>query len=780
MTSHRGALAALPSLDELLARVTVQFYVPGRLRFHLDFRGDAFLRDAMRRELQRHGGVRLESYSSRTRTALVTYHPERTSPAAIAESLLRGVKEFHRIHGECDLTDHRHAIFAGMKRTLVDAHEEHDDHGHGHEHDPHLGSDEGVRKEAVKLSIAGALLGWFVYRKLRAPSRPLNASPLSDLAALVTVVTGYPILRAGARSVTRGKPSDDTLISIAVIATLLLRESVTGLSVIWLIQLGRLLEAVTMKRSRLAIADLMDMAPPEAWKLLPPESEGRKPRLSQVRVEELDKGDVVRVFHFEKVPLDGRVLRGEALVQESFITGEALPKRKCAGDTVYAGSIVEKGEVDVQVTSVVHETLVARMVASVQSTHERRAPIERIGSRFAARFVPVSLGLAGVTLLWTRDWYKAVTMLVIACPCAAGLATPTAVSASIAGAAKKGILIKGGVHLEKSAKIDALVLDKTGTLTAGAPAVTDVRQAAGGLSADELLRLVGSVERHATHPLAIAMVNEARKRDLAMTEVDDYVPHPGLGVVGRVDGRSVQVGSLAFMRTLAVPVPSALAADPTSEVRGARSLVYVAVDGTLHAVLTVEDAIRPEAAEALAALRSLGIRRLVLATGDRQEAAGHVAAKLGLDEVHAELLPQDKFDLVDRLRAEGHRVAMVGDGINDALALAHADVSIAMGEGRCDLAIETADVTLARNDLMLVPETLRISQTSLRTIYQNFAASIGVNVIGLGFGAVGRLSPFAAAIVHNLSTIAVVINSFALTRKIGRFSARDFAGRTLA
>jgi cation-transporting P-type ATPase C len=234
------------------------------------------------------------------------------------------------------------------------------------------------------------------------------------------------------------------------------------------------------------------------------------------------------------------------------------------------------------------------------------------------------------------------------------------------------------------------------------------------------------------------------------------------------------------MHRIGISVPPALADPPEPEVRGARSLVYAAVDGQLQAVLTVEDAIRPEALDALAALRALGIRRVLLATGDRREAAEHVAKMLGLDEVHAELLPQDKFDLVDRLRAQGRRVVMVGDGINDAQALAHADVSIAMGEGRCDLAIETADVTLARNDLLLVAETLRIAQTSLRTIYQNFVASIGVNMAGLGFGAVGRLSPFAAAVVHNLSTIAVVINSFALTRKIGRFSASDWKGRTRA
>jgi Cu+-exporting ATPase len=217
--------------------------------------------------------------------------------------------------------------------------------------------------------------------------------------------------------------------------------------------------------------------------------------------------------------------------------------------------------------------------------------------------------------------------------------------------------------------------------------MTDVQRPDGALPIDEMLRLAASVERHATHPLAIALVNEARHRQLVLTEVEDYLPHPGLGVSGRVDGRRVRVGSLAFMEQSAVAVGASLAAAPGRQVRGARSLVFVAVDGKLHAVVTVEDAIRAEAASALAALRSLGIRRVLLATGDRVEAAQHVAGVLGLDEVHASLLPQDKFALVDRLRAEGHRVAMVGDGINDAQALAHADVSIAMGEGRCDLAI---------------------------------------------------------------------------------------------
>jgi cation-transporting P-type ATPase C len=775
------------SLAEVLARITIRSFAEGRIRFHLDFAGDAFLRDALRRELQRVPSVRLATYSSRTRTALVFYDRERASPPEVAEAVCRGVKEFLRVHGECDLGNHRHEV--GGRARAVEGQDrgehghEHHDHGHAHEdaddgahggHDhPHLASDEAVRKEMLKLGALGVALGWLVWRRLGGASRPGAGGPLTDLGMLLTVASGYPIFKAGAKSAARGKPTDDTLIAIAVMATLLLGESVTGLSVVWLIQLGRLLEELTLRRSRLAIAEFMDIAPPEAWKKSGDGRPGAKPMLTQVRVESLEKGDVVRVFHFEKVPLDGKVIAGKAFVQESFLTGEALPKGKNVGDTVYAGSIVESGEIDVEVTSLVHETLVARMVAAVQDLQEKRAPIERVGSRFASRFVPLSLGLAGLTLLVTRDWTKAVTMPVIACPCAAGLATPTAVSASIGGAARRGILIKGGVHLEAAAHVDALVIDKTGTLTVGAPDVTAsvLSEAGRARGEDACVRLAAAVERHATHPLAIAIVKEARKRGLSVAEVKEFTPHPGLGVEGGVEGVRVQVGSRAFLAAAGVALPVEPEHDAAR--RAAESVVHVALDGAHAASFVIADAIRPEAREALGLVRKLGVKRVLLASGDREAAVRFVARELGIEDVHAEMLPEDKFQLIDRLRAEGHKVAMVGDGVNDAQALAHADVSIAMGEGRCDLAIETADVTLARSDLVLVPEALGIAKSALRTIHENFAASIGVNLVGLGFGALGKLSPFSAAIVHNLSTIAVVLNSFALQKKTARAPRAD-------
>jgi len=393
--SPAATLLGAASLADLLAQITVKAFVPGRIRFHLAFKGDAFLRDAIRRELQRIASVRLASYSSRTRTALVFYDPAQVDKIEVAEAICRGVKEFSRVHGECDLSDHRHSLAGHLtERAAIEQAHEHEDHeGHGHGDDGHghrhFGTDEGVRKETLRLGAVGVVLGWLVSRRLRGVSVFGRGGPLTDLGMLLTIVSGYPIFKSGAKSAVRGKPTDDTLIAIAVTATLLLRESLTGLSVIWLIQLGRLLEEITLRRSRLAIADFMDLAPPEAWKLSPAASPGGKPSLRQTPVESLEKGDVVRIFHFEKVPLDGRVLAGQALVQESFLTGEALPKEKQAGDTVYAGSIVESGELDVEVTSLVHETLIARMVAAVQDLQEKRAPIEAIGNGSGSRWTHI-------------------------------------------------------------------------------------------------------------------------------------------------------------------------------------------------------------------------------------------------------------------------------------------------------------------------------------------------------------------------------------------------------
>jgi cation-transporting P-type ATPase C len=528
------------------------------------------------------------------------------------------------------------------------------------------------------------------------------------------------------------------------------------LSVVWLINLGRLLEVITLKRSRTAIKDLMGTTPNEAWLVAPG-------KVRKVAVEKISKQETIRVFQGEKVPLDGKIIRGTGALQEAFITGEAIPREKLEGETVYAGSVLAAGEIDVQVTSLVSDTVVARMVDIIENLRDRKAPIERIGNRFASKFVPISIGASVLTLMMAGDLRRAITMLVIACPCAAGLATPTAVSAAIGQAARKGILIKGGTYVEMAARVDTLIFDKTGTLTEGTPRfqrfirLGDVR-----LSDEDILRLAASAEQHSTHPLGAALVAESKRRGIALAQVQSFKQLPGLGIDSVVEQKRICIGNRRYFTSLGFDLPPAESAEGAS----LETLLFFAMEDKTLGTLVVLDPIRAEAHAALAKLAALGIKRIVLASGDRPDVAAHVAHLLGITEVHAEMMPEDKLTLVRDLRASGRRVAMVGDGINDAQALAEADLSIAMGGGHCDIAIETADVTLGRNDLMLVPEVIDISRRTLRTIYENFIASVGINAGGVVFGAVGKLSPFSAAIVHNAATIAVVLNSLKLGRQV--------------
>ena len=744
-------------IASLLSKVSIRSMSRGRMRFHLNFRADEVLSDTMRRELQRIDGVKLDSFSVRTRTALVTFDPTKTTSLQITTALLRAVRLFATNHGECDLDHHHHSSLRSNH-----AHDEDCDHDHSA-----TATDAGIRKELIKLTLTGGVLGYFVYRRLRGAPIALAFGPLTDVKAILTIITGYPIFKSGVDAVQKkGKATDDTLITIAVIATLLMGESLTGLSVVWLINLGKLLEAITLKRSRTAIKELMDITPLDAWLVIDQQQSPKK-----VAVDTLQKGQILRVFGGEKVPLDGTIVAGHGLLREAFLTGEAMPRQKSLDDEVYAGSLLEEGQIDVRVRNMITETVVARMIDAIENVRANKAPIEKVGNRFAAKFIPISIGIAGATLILTGDLRRAITMLVIACPCAAGLATPTAVSASIGQAARRGILIKGGTHVEAAAHIDVVIFDKTGTLTAGIPTVQEFipHADATGLSQDECLALTAAAEVHSTHPLGRCLLSAARQKQLPLRAVRDFSAISGMGVaVVLDDSEQVHVGSEAFMKSLSISVPSELAHQTLSSRYLGDSLVYVARDHQFLGVFVVQDQIRSEAAATLRQLKTLGVARMILATGDQVSTANYVAGILGITEVHAGLLPGDKLRLVEQLKGAGHRVAMVGDGMNDAQALSAADLSIAMGAGRCDVAIETADITLARDDLQLLAETLDISKLTLKTIHQNFFFSVGINAMGVGFGALGKMSPFAGAIVHNASTIAVILNSFKLGREVAK------------
>ncbi|WP_197514790.1 cation-translocating P-type ATPase [Mycobacterium sp. 852013-50091_SCH5140682] len=605
-------------------------------------------------------------------------------------------------------------------------------------------------------AIALALLG---IRRYAFARPPLLGPTTRTIATGVTIATGYPFLRGAVRTVAGGRSAGtDVLVSAATIASLALRENVVALTVLWLLNIGEYLQDLTLRRTRRAIANLLQGTADTAWVLLPDGTE------VQVGVEHLQVGDDVIVHEQVALAVDGTVKDGEAIVDQSAITGENLPVAVKPGARVYAGSVVVRGRLVVTAEAVGAHTTIGRIVARVEEAQQDRAPIQTVGETFSRRFVPASFLLSAATLVVTRDVRRAMTMLLVACPCAVGLATPTAISAAIGNGARRGILVKGGSHLELAGRVDAVVFDKTGTLTVGRPIVTNVVAFAKGWEPEHVLAYAASSEIHARHPLAEAVIRSTRERHIEIPPHEECEVLVGLGMRTRADGRTILLGSPSLLRQDKVRITKR-ASEWVDELRGrAETPLLLAVDGKLVGLIGLRDEVRPEAAAVLQRLRAGGVRRIVMITGDHPAAAAAVAAELGITEWRAEVMPDDKLELVRSLRQQGHTVAMVGDGVNDAPALAAADIGIAMGLGGTDVAVETADVALASDDLRRLLDVRALGGRAVDVIQQNYAMSIAVNAIGLVIGAGGALSPVLAAVLHNASSVAVVANSARLIR----------------
>jgi cation-transporting P-type ATPase C len=532
---------------------------------------------------------------------------------------------------------------------------------------------------------------------------------------------------------------------------------VTGLTVIWLLNLGEYLQAVTLQRTRRAIRALLTTGDDDVWGVTV-DSEVKRP-LHAVR-----PGDLIAVYAGAYIPVDGIVEARGGTVNEAPITGESMPVFRNPGDTVYAGTLLLAGGLRIRVTRVGNDTAVGRLIQRVEEAQELRAPIQTVGERFSTRFVPFSFALAGVVLLITRDIRRAVTMLLIACPCAAGLATPTAVSAAIGNGARRGVLIKGGTPLEAAAKLDTIVFDKTGTLTTGLPGVEQVLALADDYTPDEVLSLAANGELHSQHPLALAVLKYAHDRQIVIPLHDECEILVGRGVRADWAGNRILVGTGQMLQQFGVAVPSEAEAQYAEYTAAGESVMYVAHQDRLIGLIGVRDKIRPEAVSAVAKLQAMGVPHLVMLSGDFEDTAMVVARAVGLTEWRGQLSPEQKYDVIRDLRSRGRRVAMVGDGINDAPALAIADVGMAMGTAGSDVAIEAADIALAADNLHQVATTIQLSRQTLHVIRQNYGLALGVNAGGIAFGAFGLLNPFLAAIMHNLSTLLVVLNSARLIK----------------
>jgi Cd2+/Zn2+-exporting ATPase/Cu+-exporting ATPase len=573
------------------------------------------------------------------------------------------------------------------------------------------------------------------------------------LAAIL--VAGYPIFRNVVRATLKGKVISHTLMTIGMLAAIAVGEWVAAALVVLFMRVGEYTEQFTAERARRALKNLTALAPQTARV----ERAGGE---EEVPIAQVESGDVVVVRPGESIPVDGTVLTGHATVNQATITGESMPVEVDEGAQVYAATIAQLGNLRIRTEKVGADTTFGRVVKMVEEAEAHRGDVQRMADKFSGYYLPVVLVIALLTYLVTGDALATAAVLLVACSCSIALATPVAMIASIGAAARQGLLIKGGKYLETLAQADVLLIDKTGTLTLGQPAITDIR-ARNGLLEDEVLAMAASAEHYSEHPLAEAVRRAATDRQLASAIPQEFEAMPGVGVRARVNGNTITVGS---HRLLDETDEGARAEDLKEK---GKTLLYVRRDEELVGVLAAADTMRPEVPVALAALPGLGIRHVELLTGDNRQTAAALAGSLGID-YRAELLPEDKITVVKDYQARGHTVVMVGDGVNDAPALAQADVGIAMaavgqGSGRTDVALEAAHIALMREDWTLVPEVLRIAQRTLDVVKMNLGFTAVYNITGLVLASLGLLPPALAAAAQSLPDLGILANSSRLLRQ---------------
>lgn len=569
----------------------------------------------------------------------------------------------------------------------------------------------------------------------------------------VAVAIGlYPLVKTGLIDLFRErKIGTEIFVTVATLVAMFGGETVAGAVLMVIILIAEFIAGLNTDRARASIKALIGSVPQVA---LVRDAAGER----TIPIAELKAGDIVLVRAGEKISVDGRVVAGAASVNEAPITGESVPKDKSVDASVFAGTVVDSGALDIRTEKVGGDTTFARIIALVENAEAQQAPVQKLADKVAAWLIPVVFVFLIAVYLYTRDVRMIVTLLIFTSPAELGLATPLVVIAAIARAARSGILIKGGVYLEALAKVDVLVFDKTGTLTANKPEVARVESRDGAFSETELVQLAAAADRRSAHPLAKAVVEYATRNKFVIAEPEQYEQVQARGVKATIGGRAVLVGNPALLRESGVPLSA-----PVED--GGQTPVHVAVDGRFIGVIFIADTLRPGAREALASLKASGIKRIVMLTGDNAATAQAVAAGLGIDEVRSDLMPEDKVSAVAELQKQGYRVAMVGDGVNDAPALARADVGIAMGGGGTQAALEAADIALMTDDLSKIVSARAIARRAYRTIQENLFVGVGVvHVLGITAALLGWIGPIQAAFLHLGPDILVFLNSVKLLR----------------
>ena len=618
-------------------------------------------------------------------------------------------------------------------------------------------------KEIVKKIIATAgLLGYNLFFKSKSPVALTGIRRFLNYNTLSTLVLAMPVLKNGVNSLIKNKrPNADTLSSSAIISSILLGKESAALTIMFLEEVSELLTVYTMEKTRGAIKDMLSVGENYVWK------EISEDNVKRVPIEEIQKDDIIVVQTGEKISVDGKIIKGEALIDQSSITGEYMPIKKSKGDDVYAGTIVKNGNISIIAEKVGDDRTVSRIIKLVEDANSNKADIQNYADTFSAQLIPLNFILAGIVYASTRNITKAMSMLVIDYSCGIRLSTAVAFSAAINTAAKNGILVKGSNFIEELSKAETVIFDKTGTITEGKPKVQSIEVFDNSISENEMIGLAGAAEEQSSHPLATAIMSEIKDRGIEIPKHNKIKTVVSRGVETKVgkgkEAKTIRVGSKKYMLENNIDLKLATEAERGIISRSEIGL-YVSQDEKIIGLIGVSDPPRENIKKAINRLRNYGVDDIVLLTGDLRQQAETIASRMSIDRYESELLPEDKAKNILKFQSKGSNVIMIGDGVNDAPALSYANVGVALGSTRTDVAMEAADITITQDNPLLVPGVIGLSKSTVKTIKENFAMVIGLNTFALVLGATGILAPIYASVLHNSTTILVVLNSLKLLK----------------
>ncbi|PHH97701.1 heavy metal translocating P-type ATPase [Fusobacterium nucleatum] len=618
-------------------------------------------------------------------------------------------------------------------------------------------------KEIMKkiLTTAG-LLGYNLFFKSKNAVALTGIRRFLNYNTLSTLALAMPVLKNGINSLIKNKrPNADTLSSSAIISSILLGKESAALTIMFLEEVSELLTVYTMEKTRGAIKDMLSVGENYVWK------EISEDNVKRVPIEEIQKDDIIVVQTGEKISVDGKIIRGEALIDQSSITGEYMPIKKSVGEEVYAGTIIKNGNISIIAEKVGDDRTVSRIIKLVEDANSNKADIQNYADTFSAQLIPLNFILAGIVYASTRNITKAMSMLVIDYSCGIRLSTAVAFSAAINTAAKNGILVKGSNFIEELSKAETVIFDKTGTITEGKPKVQSIEVFDNSISENEMIGLAGAAEEQSSHPLATAIMSEIKDRGIEIPKHNKIKTVVSRGVETKVgkgkEAKIIRVGSKKYMLENNIDLTLATEAERGIISRSEIGL-YVAQDEKIIGLIGVSDPPRENIKKAINRLRNYGVDDIVLLTGDLRQQAETIASRMSIDRYESELLPEDKAKNILKFQSKGSNVIMIGDGVNDAPALSYANVGVALGSTRTDVAMEAADITITQDNPLLVPGVIGLSKNTVKTIKENFAMVIGLNTFALVLGATGILAPIYASVLHNSTTILVVLNSLKLLK----------------